>query len=368
MLFYTCYCASCLQAPNKEPRITGSTRSKKDNTLVIDLHCHALIPEVEQLVANRPEKLAEKENAIKTLGAESAKYNVNTMGPAVYPKLVDENQRLHDMSAMGVNIQVISPAPTQYYYWADQELARKIIDVQNTEIAALCNRHPERLMGLGNVSLQHPSLAVEQLRYAIEELGLRGVEISSSVNGRELSDPSFDGFWNLANELECLVFLHPLGTSAFDRLNRYYLTNVIGQPLETTIALSHLIFSGLFDRCPNLKLIAAHGGGYLPSYVGRTDHAWHARPEAKTTKHPPSEYLKKIWFDTVVYNPESIRHLIDNVGVSQVVVGTDYPYDMGHYDIHGLLASVPDLSENDRKLILGENAAQLLKISVPSNT
>jgi aminocarboxymuconate-semialdehyde decarboxylase len=329
--------------------------------LTIDLHCHALTLAVENLVAGRPEKKAEAQISARSMGQPSVDHNNAVMLPKAFPKLTQINARLADMDAMGIDVQVVSPSPTQYYYWADYDLASRLTAVQNEAIAGLVTAHPDRLAGLATVALQHPQLAAEQLRHAVNVLGLQGVEISSSVNGRELSDPALSPFWAAAEELGVLVFLHPFGTTLGERVTSYYLVNTIGQPLETTIALSHLIFGGVLDNHPGLKIVAAHGGGYLPSYSGRSDHAFAVRPEAAVkTRTQPSEHLKRIWFDTVVYEPAALRTLVDHVGVSQVVVGTDYPFDMGHYDIHGLVAMTAGLSEDERAAILGGNAAQLI--------
>ena len=361
MLVYRCSVHGCC-APAQEH---GAGGSGGRHFFTIDMHCHALSPEVERLVADAPQRRAEPEMMVRTLGEASARHNAVQMLPAALPKLTQLELRLSDMDAMGVDVQVVSPSPNQYYYWADQALASDIVRVQNEHIAALCARHPERLLGLGTVALQHPALAAEQLHDAVERLGLRGVEISTSVGERELADPSLEPFWAAAERLQCVVFIHPLGTSAFERLNAYYLTNVIGQPLETTIALSHLIFSGLLDRHPNLRLLAAHGGGYLPAYLGRSEHAHRVRPEAQGIQRSPRDYLKRIWFDTVVYDPQVLRHLIEAVGVQQVVGGTDYPFDMGSYDLAQLLLRVPGLDESDQRAILGGNARRLLRLQDP---
>jgi aminocarboxymuconate-semialdehyde decarboxylase len=294
-------------------------------------------------------------------GQESLEHN-RTLFANLMQQLSGIDERLRRMDAMGVDIQVISPSPNQYYYWADVDLAKQIVATQNEHIASVCAANPERLRGLGNVALQHPELSVEQLTECVKKFGLRGVEISSAVNGLELSDSRFERFWSKAEELGCLVFIHPLGTSLGDRVNRYYLGNVIGQPLETTIALSHLIFGGVLDRFPGLKICAAHGGGYLPSYIGRSDHGHAVRPEAARIKHKPSEYLKRIYFDSLVYTPEGLRHLIEEVGVEQVMIGTDYPFDMGSYDPRSQIAAVPGLGPQERDQILGGNAARLLGI------
>jgi aminocarboxymuconate-semialdehyde decarboxylase len=355
---------SILHQCEAAPARVAGTRHGRQRSLTVDLHCHALTVAAEALVAERPQKLAERDLQPRMMGRQSFDYTLNVMLKAAFPKLTDLALRLSDMDAMGVDMQVLSPAPNQYYYWADPDLARALCRTINEHIASLVAQHPDRLLGLGSVALQHPELSIEQLEYAMRTLGLRGIEVSSQVNGLELADPKFERFWARAEELGCIVFLHPLGTTLGERLNQHYLSNTIGQPLETAVALSYLIFGGTLDRYPGLKLVAAHGGGYLASYIGRSDHAWHARPDARGCQRPPSEYLKQILFDTIVYRPEQLRHLIAEVGVAQVVVGTDYPYDMAHYDIHALLDSVPGLSPEDRAAILGGNAARLLGLAV----
>jgi aminocarboxymuconate-semialdehyde decarboxylase len=330
------------------------------------MHCHALTLEVERLVASCPEKASEPAAQLKMYGAESMEQN-RKMLASLAPQLTDIDRRLRDMDAMGVDVQVVSPSPNQYYYWADIDLAKQIVATQNEHIASLCAAHPGRISGLGNIALQHPELSVEQLKDCVRKFGLRGVEISSTVNGVELDDARFSRFWAKAEELGCLVFLHPLGTSIGDRVSQHYLANIIGQPIETTIALSHLIFGGVLDRYPGIRICAAHGGGYLASYIGRSDHGYRVRPEAAKIKRKPSEYLNQICFDSVVYTPEALRHLIAEVGVPQVVLGTDYPFDMGSYDVHGLISSVPGLSEEERAMILGGNAARLLGLDAAAS-
>jgi aminocarboxymuconate-semialdehyde decarboxylase len=335
------------------------------NSVTVDVHCHVLTLEVERLVSGCPEKQAEPAEQLRMYGAESVEYNRKLFASLV-PELTDISERLRRMDAMGVDIQVISPSPNQYYYWADADLAKQIVATQNEHIASVCAAHPDRLRGLGNVALQHPELSVEQLADCVGKFGLRGVEISSTVNGIELSDARFDNFWSKAEELGCLVFIHPLGTSLGERVNCHYLGNIIGQPLETTIALSHLIFGGVLDRYPELKICAAHGGGYLPSYIGRSDHGFDVRPEAAQIRCKPSEYLKRIYFDSLVYTAEGLRHLIEEAGVTQILLGTDYPFDMGAYNPHGFIAAVPGLTEQERDLILGGNAVRLLGIDAGS--
>jgi aminocarboxymuconate-semialdehyde decarboxylase len=356
MSLHTCHPA---QRFRTEPSSWIKDRSGR-RLRTIDLHCHALTKEVEARVAGCPEKKAEAEIRLRTLGQASVEYNAKVMMPESLPALTDLAVRLQDMDNMGVDIQVISPSPNQYYYWAEYDLARDLVGLQNENIAGLCAQHPDRLVGLGTLALQHPALAIEQLDHAVRRLGLRGFEVATSVNGMELSDPSLEPVWAKAEALGCVVFIHPMGTSLGERLKPHYLSNIVGQPVETAIALSHLIFGGVLDRYPGLRLCAAHGGGYLPTYVGRSEHAYSARPDAHSMQHPPSEYLKRIFFDSLVYSPQALRMLIDQVGVSQVVIGTDYPFDMGHYDIHALVGATASLDEAQRVAILSGNAARLL--------
>jgi aminocarboxymuconate-semialdehyde decarboxylase len=194
-------------------------------------------------------------------------------------------------------------------------------------------------------------------------MGMRGVEIGTYVNGMDLDDERLEPFWAAAEELGALVFMHPVGSTMGTRLARYYLSNVIGNPLDTTIALSQLIFGGVLERHPRLKLVAAHGGGYLPSYLPRSDHGFEVRPEAQTIPHPPSHYLRQVTVDALVFQPENVAHIIRTLGASQVVLGTDFPFDMGEDRPLAVLDAVPDLSAADRARIKGGNALQLLGMS-----
>ncbi len=360
MLFHQCtpHCPpDCADGAPAQVRTPGHMAAR---TFTIDLHCHALFPEVEKLVAGQPQKLAEPEMMLRALGAATVEYNNKVMLPHAGPKLTGLAERLRDMDAMGVDMQLVSPTSTQHYYWAEPDLAMEVVRVQNEGMAELCATHPDRFIGLGTLALQHPDLALEQLGHAVRKLGLRGVEISTMVGGKELADPMFERFWARVEELGCIVFIHPFGTTLGSRLDRHYLSNVIGQPLETTIALSHLIFGGVLDRYPGVKILAAHGGGYLPSYIGRSNHAHRNRADARGCARAPGDYLRQIWFDNLVYEPEALRHLIEEVGIDQVVTGTDYPFDMGHYGLAGLLDAVPGLSQEDRERIAYGNAECLL--------
>ncbi len=332
--------------------------------LAVDMHAHALIGPAEEVARQQDRWRHEAQETARLAGKQSSEHNRQLMQTAYLAGLTRIEARIAGMDAMGVDIQAVSPVPMQYHYWAEREAAEKIVAASNDGIAAICASRPERFVGLGSVSMQFPELAADQLEHAIRELHLKGVIISTAVNGLELADSRFEVFWAKAAELGAVVFIHPMGCSLGARLMPYYLSNLIGNPAETTVALGHLIFSGMFDRHPTLKVVAAHGGGYFPFYTPRFDHGWRVRPEAHTCANAPSSYLKKICFDSLVYEPAQLEFLIRRAGAANVVLGTDFPFDMGMDDPLGLLNAVAGLSEDDRAMIRGGNASRLLGLPV----
>lgn len=335
------------------------------DTRVVDIHAHLLVSAVETLVADHPARIEAQRAQAALTGDASNGHNRQLFAAQYLPKLTDTATRIAAMDAMGVDIQAVSVSPTQYYYWAERDLAQAIARAANECLAELSAAHPDRFVGLATVTLQHPDLAAEQLSDAVRRLDLRGCQISTQIDGIELADRRHDVFWSRAEALGAVVFVHPLGCSLGERVTPYYLSNIVGQPIETTVALSHLIFGGTLDRHPRLKLCAAHGGGYLPSYIGRSDHGYAVRPESRTMAHAPSTYLKRIWFDSLVYTPQALEHLVREVGASQVVIGTDYPFDMGVTDPLQQIARA-ELSETDRERIRGRNALEMLSITPPA--
>jgi aminocarboxymuconate-semialdehyde decarboxylase len=318
-------------APRRQV-VLGGRRVK-----TVDVHAHCAVPEALALMGSTvaPEALL--------LGAE----------------------RLQQMDAQGIDVEALSINP--YWYATERDLARQIIKIQNEKLAELCAAQPDRFVAFATVALQYPDLAAEQLEDGIKRLGLRGVSIGGSVNGEELSDPKFHPFWAKAEELGVLVFLHPQGVPDLEKRlqGNGLLTNVIGNPLETTIALSHMIFEGTLDRFPGLKLCAAHGGGYLPSYSARSDHGCLTFPDrcSKTPlKKRPSEYLRDLYFDSIVFTSEALRHLVAECGASQIVMGTDYPYPWTSTAVEHILET-PSLSDTERAAILGDTACKLLNIA-----
>jgi len=316
---------------------------------VVDVHAHCAVPEALALMS------------------------LKIGGPALRTELDVASQasvRLRAMDEGGIDVEALSINP--YWYKADRDLARQIVQIQNEKLAQACAAHPDRFVAFASVALQHPELAAEQLEEGVRKYGLRGAAIGGSVNGEEISDPRFHPFWAKAEQLGVLVFIHPQGAGAPTELQRRfkgngYLGNVIGNPLETTIALSHLIFEGTLDRFPGLKVCGAHGGGFLPSYAGRSDVGCSTRPELcpggpwGPIKKKPSEYLKQLYFDSMVFTPEGLRHLAAEAGAGQLVLGTDYPYPWTTTAVDHVLAT-PGLGDEDKLAVLGGTAMKLLGI------
>jgi len=265
------------------------------------------------------------------------------------------------MDEMGIDIQVVSPAPPQSFYTVPPEIGIRTAHLVNDGIAAAVAERPDRLKAMGSVPLQAGgAAAAEELERCVGRLGFKGVQILAHVGEREISDPDFAAFWAKAEALGAVVMIHPAGFTEARRFGRHYFNNVIGNPLDTTMALHHLIFDGVLERHPALKLIAVHGGGYLPAYSGRIDHAWGARSDSHgDLPQAPTTYLKRIYVDTIVFTPHQLEALIKLFGPDRVLLGTDYPYDMGEYDPLGHLASVAGLSPSTTAAIAGGNALRL---------
>ncbi len=360
-------------SPAKRRKISVGGRRLK----TIDFHAHCF-PDVRDLLKGHEEESKEDN------GFLNPNRRFTMLDPA---KIAD---RLQNMDAHGIDVQAVSMF-SGYNYWADRDLAAKLAQRQNEQLAALCKAHPDRFVGLGILSLQHPDLTLEQMEECVTKHGFRGFVTGATINGEELSDPKFSPFWAKAQELGIVIFIHPVG---FPEAGKRFqgnggLNNIIGNPLETTVALSHLIFEGTLDRYPGVKIVAAHGGGYLPSYLGRSNHCTEKIPATcKPVKKLPGDYFKEqIYVDTVVYSAEGLRHLVAEVGASQVVYGTDFPASVNEpvsatdpsqrdaagnrYDPQALFGEdrqadfvlSSGLSAATQRAILGENAARLLKIA-----
>ncbi len=321
------------------PVTVGGQRVK-----TIDVHCHCYIPEALALMAP------------------------GTAGPAVLPvkgakeHIIVVADRLKYMDFMGIDMEILSINP--FWYRLDREKALALCKVQNDKLAELCRANPERFGAFASLPLQFPDLAVAELERAMQ-LGLRGVATGGNVNSEDFSDPKFHPIWAKLEQLGGTMFIHPQSTPELTKrfAGNGWMSNVVGNPLDTTIALEHLIYEGVLDKFPKLKACAAHGGGYLGSYAPRMDFSCYVSPSgcnpAVQLKKKPSEYMRQIYFDALVFTPEALRHLVAEVGVSQVMLGTDYPIPWELHPVDHVM-NTPSLSDADRRAILGENAARML--------
>jgi aminocarboxymuconate-semialdehyde decarboxylase len=354
---------SCSPGARSSGGKTARRPVRKSRSFTVDIHCHFTSQRADDL-AHPLRKAADEPTLAVISEEERARHRAYIA--SLDARIRGADKRLKEMDAMGIDVQVVSPGPMQYFYYLEPDMGREASRMVNDDIAELCARHPDRLVAMGTVPLQEPRLAVEELERCVKSLGLKAVEISTNVNGEELSEKKFAPFWARAEELGVLVFIHPLGFTDGKRLSRYQFNNVIGNPLESTIAVGHLIFDGVLDRHPGLKICIAHGGGYIAHYIGRMDHVYSVRPEVRgNIKKKPSEYMKRLYFDTVQYDPVEVENLVRRWGADHVLLGTDWPYNMGETDPVGLLKRCGGLTAAERNKIGGLNAAKLLGIKVP---
>jgi aminocarboxymuconate-semialdehyde decarboxylase len=308
---------------------------------VVDVHAHCVIPQAVALMGRKLEDF-------RRLGGELA-----------------VQDRIRDMDEQGIDVEALSINP--FWYRAERDLAAQVVKIQNEQMAEICATHPDRFVAYASLALQYPDLAVQQLVEGVRKLGLRGAAIGANVNGVDFSDPKFHPVWAKAEELGVLLFIHPQSTPELAKRlkGNGWLSNTIGNPLDTTIALSHLIFEGTLDRFPGLKICAAHGGGYLPSYAPRSDESCRVAPEqcnpAVQLRKKPTEYLRDLYFDSLIFTSEALRHLAAEVGTSQIVLGTDHPVPWQDKGVDHIL-NTPSLSDADKIAILGGNAAKILGI------
>jgi aminocarboxymuconate-semialdehyde decarboxylase len=343
IVFCSCGILDAVHAQAGGRRLPVRVKGKRIKT--IDVHSHCLFHESLALMGD------EASNVIpKTKGAQE-----HFIANAI------EN-RLKGMDAMAIDMEVLSINPS--WYRKDRDIAAQIVKINNEKLAEVCASRPDRFAAFASLSLQYPDLAVQQLETAVKKQGLKGAAIGGSVLGEDFSSERFHPVWAKAEELGAVLFIHPQSTPplAARFKGNGWLANTIGNPLDTTIALQHLIFEGTLDKYPGLKIIAAHGGGYLPSYAPRSDHACFVSPQNCNPdiklKKKPTEYLNQLYFDALVFTPEALRHLVAQVGASQIVLGTDHPIPWEEHPVDHVFATTT-LSDKDKAAILGGNAARL---------
>ena len=276
-------------------------------------------------------------------------------------KFFDPELRIEDMIGMRVDMQVLAPLPALYYA-ADADVALGLCREENDRIAEVVKSHPDRFAGMATVPLQDATKSVNELERAVRELDLRGVQINSNVNGKNLGEPEFWPLYEAAQDLNVPVSVHPLFVAGAKRLQRYYLTNLIGNPIDTTIAIASIIFGGVLEEFPDLRFIFAHAGGCIPYIKGRIEHGYRVVPECrKAIPRPPGEYIRLMYFDTITHSRQALGYMVETHGSERVVLGSDYPFLMGDLDPVEGIQALP-LSDAKREEIVWHNAASLFNL------
>ncbi|MEM9432091.1 MAG: amidohydrolase family protein [Pseudomonadota bacterium] len=322
--------------------------------MIIDAHTHTLCPAVNDRVAGTiaPDSVPYQRDMSPESKARDAEQK-----PELFAKFTGVARRLDDMKTMRIDRQVIAPAPGQQHYWAAPTLLAEISAMQNDHVADLVGEAPDRFVGLGTLPMTDTDASVAEIERATTTLGLRAFQIDSRVLERELSDRSLDPIYAKLEATGAGLMVHPLGFSHGERLTPFFMVNSVAQPLEELIAFNHLVMGGVLDRFPKLKVYIAHGGGFAPFYIGRFDHAWTVRPEVNALiPEPPSAYLRRLWYDTCVYRADHLDHLVQTVGADRVMLGSDYPFDMGDPDPLAIVEAC-DLPAGARHAITHDTAA-----------
>lgn len=328
----------------------------------IDTHTHILDDDTIGLLQKEIPRLGLK---LTPFDADNALIEVAGVPYRPFPRGGhDVERRLADMDATTVDVHVLSATPQTWLYGQEASVGAAAAAIQNEGIARLVKQKPDRFVGIATLPMQTPETAAAELRRAMTALGLRGAMIGSNVGGKNLDDPSFEPLWAAAAELDAFFMIHPGNVAGIDRLRSYYLNNLIGNPVDTTIAAACLIFGGVLERHPNFRPVMAHGGGFTPYQGGRWVHGWHVRPEPKVhLKHSPEQYLLRFRYDTICHSKTALEFLIGSCGADRVFLGSDYPYDMGMMDCVHHVRSL-DIAPTDRDTILGGHAAEIFGVPV----
>lgn len=276
----------------------------------------------------------------------------------------DPQKRIDDMDKEGIDVQVLSPIPVTFSYWSDAKQGLEMSVFQNNFIASVVKENPKRFIGLATVPLQDVDLAILEMERAIDELGLKGIQIGSNVNGKNLDDEQLEKFFQVANNRGIPLFVHPWSTLGQERLSRHNLMYMVGMPSETALAAGSIIMSGLLDKYPNLKLCFAHGGGSLPYILPRMDKGWEVWPHIRKTKKPPSYYAKKLYYDSLVYNEKNLQFMIERFGVDQIIAGSDYPFLLREVPSGKVVDQLSSLNQNEKEKIFGLNATKFLSLNI----
>jgi len=328
----------------------------------VDIHAHILVPEI--LADQGPEDW--RPEVVPQPSGGYLVRNKNFVNGPAFKKIVEADQIEAVMLKAGLDLAVLSTPPYAFYYDLPVAEGERASKIQNDGLAKVVANHSKHLAGLGTLPMQDVPIAVKELTRVITNLHLSGVELSSNMNGEDFGCDKYRPFWEAAEALGAVVFIHPafFQQMGHDRMNGYYLKNLLGNPMETTVFAAHMIFSGMLEDYPGLKIVLAHAGGVLPYLRGRLEHGYEMRPEPKRCiSKPPSEYLGMFYYDIITHFAPTLQYLVDLVGADHVVLGSDYPFDMGYDNPIEVIEQLPGLTSVERELIEGGNALRLLKKS-----
>ena len=328
------------------------------NPLAVDAHAHICTEETMKLLEKETPKVAPK---LTSIGNDMFEWSVAGVPYRPFPKGgFDIEQRFKDMAASDVDMQVLSITPQMFLYNQDAGLTTTSSIIQNDQIAKHVKDHPKKFYGLATLPMQAPKAAADELTRAITKLGLKGAQIASNIMGKNLDEPEFEPVWQVANQHHAFFMIHPNNVAGADRLKNYYLNNLIGNPLDTTIAAACLVFGGVIERFPNIRFFMVHGGGFTPYQAGRWQHGWHVRPEPqKHLKKPPAETIRTLYWDTILHGKPALEFLVSEFGAAHVMLGSDYPYDMGTFECARQVKAL-SVSDLDKMVILNGLVQKLL--------
>jgi aminocarboxymuconate-semialdehyde decarboxylase len=323
----------------------------------IDLHNHVVPLSVVDAIRRNPERFGTR------IEERDGKPYFDAHGRMIplLPTFYDADAKIEWMDRVGIDVAAISVGPPIYFYWLPPDAGLEAARLANDGIARMVAKYPERLRGMAHLPMQDPDAAIAELERVAKEYKFKAVELGTSIEGRPLSDPKFRKVLKAIEQLGLFVFAHPYSCLAQGGMDDYYLRNLIGFPLDTTMMVAHLMFSGALDELKKLKILLAHGGGYVPYQLGRFAHGHRVRPEAKVNNpSPPRELFKRFYFDALTHDPQAVRHLISMAGADHIVIGTDHPFDMGPEDPIGSIDAIPDLTASEREWICELTAKGLL--------